>query len=412
MCICEATGFGPEGFERRLAPVQSFGFDILFGRGLTDELAGDLNRIPNLRGLNLAESSLTDAGLRSLASHPTVRGIILSQTAITDDGVRQLRRTASLQRLSVSETRVTGDGIASLLVLPNLELIDASNTRISHLVLDHGFPKLFEIAIKGCPIKDLHISNLPRLNGLFVAPFSDVRMEGVTVDIKDLPQLKYVVLAAQISPQIGPSIVMRHLPQVEYLELRCQIRDADLLAFDDLPRLRHLNVAWLEVTDLGLSRIGAFSQLGNLRLVARQATGGKLTSEGFAFLTGLQCLRTLDVESEADGGIPQIGDVKSLNELHLTGACSCLETLAPLVRLKSLKRLSLRNASRKISNGELEAIGTITSLQEIEIAYRESLIGPEIRSLRHSLPNAKLLSNGKEITGDGVANPSGMKKIP
>ncbi|MCA9206316.1 MAG: hypothetical protein KDA59_24860, partial [Planctomycetales bacterium] len=51
--------------------------------------------------LDLRETSLTDAGLRTLAKHPGLRILDITRTQVTESGLAELANMPSLQRVSL-----------------------------------------------------------------------------------------------------------------------------------------------------------------------------------------------------------------------------------------------------------------------------------------------------------------------
>lgn len=77
-----------------------------------------------LRELDLANTRVTDAGLRHLEKVPSLETLDLTGTQVTDAGLRQLARLPGLRYLDLCQTRVTSEGVARLQVaLPCCEII-------------------------------------------------------------------------------------------------------------------------------------------------------------------------------------------------------------------------------------------------------------------------------------------------
>ena len=91
-----------------------FAVDASSVRGFNDEYTGYLAKLPKLQALALADTSVTDAGLRHLEELSELRYLWLIQTDITDAGLRHLRKLSQLQQLNLKGTKVTEDGIRKL----------------------------------------------------------------------------------------------------------------------------------------------------------------------------------------------------------------------------------------------------------------------------------------------------------
>lgn len=91
-----------------------FAVDASSVRGFDDEYARYLAKLPKLQALALADTSVTDAGLRHLEGLSDLRYLWLLQTDITDAGLQHLRKLSQLQELDLKGTKVTEDGIRKL----------------------------------------------------------------------------------------------------------------------------------------------------------------------------------------------------------------------------------------------------------------------------------------------------------
>jgi hypothetical protein len=92
------------------------------------ELIRDL---PCLRVLSLEKSSITDAGLATVANQTDLTYLWLDDTAISDAGLVHLRRMTNLKRLYLRNSQVTDAGIDTL-------KRDLPHTRICY---GRGFPE-------------------------------------------------------------------------------------------------------------------------------------------------------------------------------------------------------------------------------------------------------------------------------
>lgn len=95
-------------------------------RDLTDAGARHVAKCPELIALNLANSQLTDKGLRALAKAlPRLEEITLDRCdAVTDKGLAAVATMTSLRTLSVDHCRgITAKGLAKLGALPNLRAL-------------------------------------------------------------------------------------------------------------------------------------------------------------------------------------------------------------------------------------------------------------------------------------------------
>jgi serine/threonine protein kinase len=84
-------------------------------RELTDSgIAKILEYSPQLRGLFLIETGLTDHGLETLAHQPTIQNLDISGTQITDKGVSAIARMPNLGWLRLVDTKLSLAGLLQL----------------------------------------------------------------------------------------------------------------------------------------------------------------------------------------------------------------------------------------------------------------------------------------------------------
>jgi len=81
----------------------------------------DLVPLPNLRGINLEKTNVTDADMAWLASCSQLEVINLSQTGIGDHGLAQLARLPHVRWLKISSDRISDRGCKSIGEMSALE---------------------------------------------------------------------------------------------------------------------------------------------------------------------------------------------------------------------------------------------------------------------------------------------------
>src|SRR5262245_19837628 len=104
----------------------------LLGKAFVDAdlaLLGDL--APVLVWLNLARTSVTDAGLQAIAPLQQLRRLNLSRTAVGDAGIKALGAPARLEVLNVYGSKVGDQGLAALAAWPRLQKVYAFETAVT-----------------------------------------------------------------------------------------------------------------------------------------------------------------------------------------------------------------------------------------------------------------------------------------
>lgn len=110
-------------------------------------LAGDL---PALQRLILADTRVTDAGLRVIAERfPAIRDLDLSATAVTDAGLPQLAALPSLYSLTMVDTAITDAGLEVLATMAGLEMLNLRGAAVRGHGLHHlaRLPRLALLAL-------------------------------------------------------------------------------------------------------------------------------------------------------------------------------------------------------------------------------------------------------------------------
>jgi len=81
--------------------------------------------------LNLANTGVTDAGLKSLAGFKNLRRLHLEKTGVGDEGLASVKGLAELQYLNLYGTKVTDKGVASLAGLKKLKNVYLWQTAVT-----------------------------------------------------------------------------------------------------------------------------------------------------------------------------------------------------------------------------------------------------------------------------------------
>lgn len=104
----------------------------LAGPGVDDAALGSLRPVaPQLVGLNLAGTSVTDGGLEALAPLLQLRRLHLERTGIGDSGLGALKGLSELRYLNLYGTKVTDRGLAALKGLRNLRKLYVWQTEVT-----------------------------------------------------------------------------------------------------------------------------------------------------------------------------------------------------------------------------------------------------------------------------------------
>jgi hypothetical protein len=127
----------------------------------------------NISSLSLAETMVTDHGLRQLRGVGGLEELRLGRTNVGDRGLENLGGMTSLRSLGLAGTRVTDVGMLWVRSLPHLEHLGLADTQVTDEGLRHitGLMGLSSLQLAGTRIGDRgleHLTRLRRLNSLIL----------------------------------------------------------------------------------------------------------------------------------------------------------------------------------------------------------------------------------------------------
>lgn len=277
----------------------------------------DINRLAgltDLETLSLAQTHITDDGLRVVVALPDLRELDLFYCEhITDAGASLLRKADALERLNVRGTKISDSGVQFLTELKSLRFLDIGIAEISDTSIEllEALPALESLAIGGNRVGVVGISSLRSLKQLRHLDLSGAQVtdSGIwAVTVTDLNLDEIAALSGLESLNLAA-------PSPEYVEaasagvprLRGAIRVTDFGArqLGKMKRLRRLNLSRSLLTSGGLGHLDGLAHLEELNLAHSAAIDD---SVGDA-LASLSALRALDVSDT------KFGD-RSLGALH------------------------------------------------------------------------------------------------
>ena len=409
----------------------------LSGEGqLTDGLLEDLcRRVQSLAGLGLSNCrTITDAGLRHLASVPSLQHLDLTGTGITDAGLQVLRHLPQLRSLSLAWNNVTEAGIAALAYCDELERLNlwvpppvgdaalralAGKRRLRHLTItltDAGMALLHELPLfKVWQPDDAEqplAGHRSRPNQLSLrGTFTDAGMEALrgldglfSLDIDDS---RLAITAAGLAP-------LASLARLAALSV--DAKDDWMAYIAAMPHLRSLAVQDTTAGDDGfvaLSRSQTIEHIWGRRC-------HNLRTRGFVALAGMPALRDLSVSclNVEDAGIATLPTFPALRELmpmdvpdagyrHI-GRCERLEVLtlmycrdttdAATGHITGLPNLSSYfNSYTTITDRTPELLSTMDSLERVTFDTCHGLTNAGVARLAR-LPKLREL----RVSGQGI----------
>ena len=266
-------------------------------------------------------TQIDDAGLGSLAGLRQLTSVTLAETGITDEGLKILGRIATLKQLDLRHCAISNAGIAELSGLHDLEDLRLLGTNGATTVDDQGMASVAKLtALKTLALDFLWVSEA----GL--EQLASVGPAGTTLPETHADRRRSSGGTASISTAEG----IADFPNTDF--------EAGLEHVAKLNDLVDLDLSEnAEVYDDGLSHLSAMKQLKRLNLWRVI-----ITNDGVAHLAGLTNLEWLNLDNThlTDDGLPHLVDMKKLKFLHL-GSTSVsnagLKYLEGLTALEDLK---------------------------------------------------------------------------
>jgi Leucine-rich repeat (LRR) protein len=320
----------------------------LSGRStITDAGLKHLASLKNLSRLDLTSSRVTGEGLKHLAGLDNLSSLKLSLTQVTDENLKHLSECKGLRVLYLGRTRVTDAGLRQLAGLTNLTALNLSSTGVSDAGLKHlaGLDKLSEIYLDNTRITDVGLEELARHSNLTVLIVSNSGVTGES--LKPLGKLKrlthFGLESDKITDQVLESMqqmgLLHALAQVEvYGGTESSVVDGRRPTKADEARSFNLNRT--RATGHGVQYLTGLPQLTNLYLGA-----GQVTPEGLKHAASLPRLTVLHLgsaEVSSDKLRPLAGH-KNLTHLSLPITD---ETLIALYEAKILHQLDRAAAAK------------------------------------------------------------------
>jgi Leucine-rich repeat (LRR) protein len=242
------AGLAPVGVKQSFPKLEIL---ALANTRITDAGLKPLRNLPRLRDLDLEGTQITDAGTTTLGALPRLYSLNLARTPITDDGLIDLKNLTALRILTISSTRVTDTGMLHLTNLSGLVGLYLNSTRITDLGLEHlvKLPQIRSLDLSSTQVTDAGLEHIGRL-----------------------PQLDDLSLSSTRITDLG-MVVLGKLPALAVLDLsETLITDAGLKHLANLPELVTLDLSRTRVTDAGFRFLNGMQERSSLNLTGTCVT--------------------------------------------------------------------------------------------------------------------------------------------
>ncbi|MCA9129673.1 MAG: DUF3592 domain-containing protein [Planctomycetales bacterium] len=128
----------------------------------TDGILEILVHFPTLEHVSAKGKKITDQAVRHLLRLPNLRALDLHNTSLSSEGLRRLQQLQHLEMLSLKGTRIRSEAILSVVGMPALEELDLSYTAIDDQALEFlaDCKELTSLDVKGTNVSSPAIQRL------------------------------------------------------------------------------------------------------------------------------------------------------------------------------------------------------------------------------------------------------------
>jgi len=319
---------------------------------LTEEVARDL-AARSVTGLSLATAKIGSADqLAHLVDLPDLTYLALpSCSGVDDECLKSIARCTDLESLDLSgRKRFRRGGLKALAALPRLVRLDlsrAAQLQAADLAPLGSFSRLAHLSLASNECRGPWLKHLAGLNELRSLDLRAVKnLSGKA--FRSLPSLPNLLrLNVRETGVTSPGLsALRQAPRLRSLTLTGPYQAKALSVLEELPDLFDLSLAAdPEIKGVG----GVLARLESLRELSVERGLGSGWTEALPCLERLEELNLYRAEP---------------NDLRLLGAC------------RELRRLVVR--SYPFSRIELEPLGDLARLEELELASTSALIAVEV----------------------------------
>jgi Leucine-rich repeat (LRR) protein len=233
-------------------------------------------------GVDLRSSWVTDSDMPLLAHMPDLRGLDLSLTRISDRGLRALKFAPALEDVNLYfAEQITDEGASVVKSWPHLKRLNLRGTKITDSTLEFlaAVPSLVWLDIGWAQITDTgleHLSSLVNLRGLAMGgnKLTDTALQF----LRTMPQIEHLDLAGTQRTDSGLWSLA--------------ITPAGLRAVAAVTELRELSLAGTAVDGRGLEELKTLARLERLDLPGCK----QLHDDAAGVLATFHQLRILDLK--------------------------------------------------------------------------------------------------------------------
>jgi internalin A len=310
------------------------------------------DRDGSITEVSLARTWATDEDLSYVARIPTLKRLDLSFTLVTDKGIKELEQLRQLEDLNLETAEALTDASMNYVkTIPTLRRLNLRGVDIT----DVGMPAIAQMTglrsldLSHTMLEDVGLENLPALSELEELYLGGDMITGINLNfLKLLPKLKKLSLDGIQRRNAGACWTPRVTDlDLDTISLLAGLEDLDIGVGLNLgrggkpaaPGGGNCKVTGgLQVTDLGLAKLGKLTKLRRLNV-----SGARLTPAGLKVLASLplERLSLWNCEALNDAAANVLAEIPTLTSVDLSLTSVSDKGLQTLARLPNLKALYL-----------------------------------------------------------------------
>jgi Leucine-rich repeat (LRR) protein len=350
--------------------------------------------------------------LAPLADLPGLERLYLANTPLTDEGLRHVASLRRLKRMSLWQTKITDAGIVHLAGLTDLEVLDIHDTRLTEAALQHfrEHPNLVRL-IHAIPVGDAGLEALASMPELRIESLTckDVSDDGLRRVLQRWP-LESLSVSSHRVTDAGLSRLSR-LDHLWFLELRdCAATDAGVAQLAALPALSTIRIGNVPIRGECLPALTQNPKLVGIELSNTQISFGQIARH---FGDSATRLRIAAKGMQQDGArtirlngpigpsdLQHLRYYPHLQSLVLDGPpldiarAGCLEPLAALGSLEL--NLTVDDEGAKL-------LGRLTQLRQLSLSGRQAISPQGYRHLARLTGLVELRMRSCGLTDEHLA---------
>jgi Leucine-rich repeat (LRR) protein len=317
-----------------------------------------------LARLNLTGSTISDESLKAIGKIHTLRDLNLNRTDIGDAGLMHLKDLYLLYNLPVIDTKVTNSGQTKFMQAwhtaraeaekkglvpkdyPPLKILDSrefARLNPDPMPVEPAHKQLGDDSELAKTLSDQFsgiyaLNNEGRINLISIEDTADIaKAVDRIVEIPTIETVRFQVehVDGEVIKKLG------RLPRLtEFDAPYCKIQDKDAAGFEELKKLKYLQLSGNPLTDSALEHLSSLKDLEMLHLDKTNIRG-----TGFKYLQSLPRLRNIYLEGTpiTDDAMRELGKIQSLEALTLNGTEISDAGIMHLTGLYRLFSLGLSN---------------------------------------------------------------------